>query len=88
MATERRYLKGDTVQVVEFPERTHIGQRFRVVEQYVRNGVVAGHRVDYIATLGKLYAHQVKLVKRPWWNWLRLPFAGKVVVYQRSTARP
>jgi hypothetical protein len=92
MATERRYLKGDTVEVVEFPDPQQIGKRYRVDLQYTHNGVILGPlRIDPVewTPLGyvKHYAHQVKLVKRPWWNWLRLVFVKKVVEYQRSSVR-
>jgi len=87
MATERRYLKGDVVEILRSLYETDAGIKFRVTKQFKHNGVVAGVRVDYAGDYYKRYAHQVKLVKRPWWNRVRLLFAGKVVEYKRSQAR-
>ena len=90
MATERRYLKGDVVEVVEFPDPERIGQRMRVQSQRINNGVVGSNVLieqDGELRFMRQYAHQVKLFARPWWNWLRLPFVKKVRSYQRSQAR-
>lgn len=93
MATERRYLKGDHIRCMEFPNYDLVFLWYWVKQQDAATGIVlceidpdCGPKAD-IPRTQKFYAHQVQLMKRPWWNWLRLPFCEVVLNYDRTKAK-
>ena len=84
MAKERRYLKGDRIEVVEFPNKEIVGESYDVKFQDGLNGMVLCNAWPFPQ---KFYAHQVKLIKRPKRNWVRVLFTPKVARYFKSPVK-